>query len=171
VRAVVVLSPSLDYLSGEDLALLRGFLAQGGKVVTSPGVGASLVDVTGASPELRCQGLVEQWGTLYVAQQGLAVLFEDVRHEVLAPFWQEVLGLASIQPGYHIVTERYAFHYHIGPGPAAVQGVLPFVGYGYRYDAQAQPVERLYGLYLGVTLARREFVFLERDRWAWPWRV
>ena len=68
-----------EYLFAGDLALLRDFLGSGGKVVTSPGVAAALADATGAPPELRYDGLVEQRGNLYVAQQGIAVLFEETR--------------------------------------------------------------------------------------------
>ncbi|NIP93151.1 MAG: hypothetical protein GWO24_06720, partial [Akkermansiaceae bacterium] len=53
-------------------------------------------------------------GNLYLAQKGIAVLFEDARHETLTGFWREVLGLEDTQPGYRIATGEYAFHYHIG---------------------------------------------------------
>ncbi len=171
VRTVVALSPSVEHFSAGDLAALRGFLAQGGRVVTSPGVGAALADAVDAEPELVYGGLVEQRGNLYLAQKGIAVLFEDARHEVLAPFWREVLGLERPQPGYRIVTDRYAFHYHLGPEPAAVTLSLPFAAHGHRYDAEARPAQRLYGSRLAVTLKRREYVLLARDRRAWPWIV
>ena len=38
---------------------------------------------------------------------------------MLTPFWREVLGLEAAQPGYRIVTDRYAFHYHLGPEPVS----------------------------------------------------
>ncbi|MEJ2212188.1 MAG: hypothetical protein P8129_24630, partial [Anaerolineae bacterium] len=83
-------------------------------------------------------------------------------------FWREVLGVKDVQPGYHIVTSDYALHYHLGPA-APVWLSLPFVAYGYRYDEEARPVERLYGSEMEVTLGRREYLFLRRDRHAWPW--
>lgn len=162
VRAIVALSPSPDHLSDGDLALLRRFLARGGQVITSPGVGAVLADAVQAEAEPLYGGLVERRGTLYLAQQGIVVLFEDARHEMLAPFWREVLGLDILQPGYRLVTDRYAFYYHLGPRPVTVSLHLPFAAYGYRYDGQARPVERLHGRDLHLTLGRREYLFVER---------
>ncbi len=164
VQVVVALSPSPAYLSEKDLALLREFLGRGGKVVTSPGVGAVLTGAVKARGEILYGGLVQRQGTLYLAQKGIAVLFEDARHEILAPFWREVLDLDRPQPGYRLVTDRYAFYYHLGPQPVAVSLHLPFKAGGYRYDEQAQPVERLYGRDLQVILGRREYFFVERWR-------
>lgn len=168
VQTIVALSPSAGDFSPGDLATLRGFLEGGGKVVTSPGVGAVLADAVSATPELLYDGLVERRHILYVAQKGIAVLFEDQRHETLSGFWQEVLGLAAPQPGYRVVTDRFALHYHLGPDPATVTLSLPFMACGYRYDDQGRPVERLYGSHLVVTLGRREYLFLQRDWWPWP---
>ncbi len=165
VRAVVVLSPGAEYLSAGDVDALRGFLKQGGRVVASPGVAAALAEAVDAEPELVYGGLVERRGNLHIAQKGVAVLFEDARHETLAPFWREVLGLAAPQPGYRIVTDRYALHYHLGPEPAAVRWRLPFFAWGCRYDAQARPVQWLLGARLSATLDRRQFVLLRR---LWP---
>ncbi len=162
VRAIVVLAPSIDYLSVSDLNLLEGFLAHGGKMVTSPGVGMALVGAVPAEPRLVYEGLVERRGPLYLAQKGIAVLFEDKRHDLLSPFWQEVLGLPLPQAGYRILTDRFVFHYHLGPEPAALSLALPFEAAGYRYDDQARAVERLRGSNLTVTLHRREYLFLQR---------
>lgn len=168
-RVVVALSPSAADFSEGDLAVLREFLAQGGKVVTSPGVAAALADAVDARPEPGYDGLVERRGDLYAAQQGIAVLFEDARHKVLTPFWQEVLGLGATQPGYRIVTDRYALLYHIGADPVTVQGALPFEALGWRCDDQAHPVAWLHGKNMVVTLGRREFVLVERTWPFWPW--
>jgi hypothetical protein len=166
VRAIVALSPSADYLSRHDLALLGEYLARGGKVVTSPGVG-EVLDSSPAVPDR--DGLVERRGNLYLAQQGIAILFEDRRHEALSGFWQEVLGLDSPQPGYRIVTDRYVFHYHIGPESAAVNWRLPYVAIGRRYDHRVLPAGGVHGSELAITLGRREFVLLQRIFALWPW--
>jgi hypothetical protein len=171
VRAVVVLSPALDHLSAADLASLRGFLRRGGKVVTSPQVGAALGKAAGAAPELAFEGLVIQRGNLYLAQKGIAVLFEDKRYGVLAPFWQDLLDLNAPQPGYRVIAAPFAFHYHIGPEPVALRLEFPVRVRGFRYDDEAQPAERLYGAGLTLTLERREYVFLQRLRRSYPRRV
>jgi hypothetical protein len=179
VRAVVVLSPDVGYLSGGDLAALEAFLRAGGKVVASPAVGAALEAAAGGRPEPAYGGLVARHGGLYVARKGVAVLFEDRRHEVLADFWQEVLGprpgapesADAFPPGYRIVTDSYVFYYQIGPEPVTVDLVLPYEAFGYRYDEQARPVEWLHGSRLKVTLGRREFLFLRRDAWPRPYLV
>jgi len=179
LQAVVVLSPEVDYLSAGDLAALKSFLRAGGKVVASPEVGTALEAAAGGQPEPAYDGLLVRQGGLYVAQQGVAVLFEDQRHEVLADFWQEVLGPRpgapdasdGFPPGYRIVTDAYVFYYQIGPDPVTVDLVLPYEAYGYRYDDQARPVERLHGSRLTVTLGRREFLFLRRDTWSQPYVI
>jgi hypothetical protein len=156
VRAIVILSPAAADLADGDLPRLRQFMARDGKVVASPGVGQALATTTGAAPESTYGDLVTQGGNLYVAQKGVAVLFEDKRHDQLSGFWQQVLALDTPQSGYQIVTGRVAFYYNPGPAPAAVQIDLPFEAYGYRYDDQGRPVQRLYGARLTVTLERRE---------------
>jgi hypothetical protein len=169
VRTVVVLSPSAEYISGRDMVLLSRFLAEGGRVVTSPETGASLSGAIHAAPEPVYGGLVVRQGNLYLAQQGIAVLFEDRRHDVLAGFWQEVLGLAAPQPGYRIVTGRYAFYYHLGPEPVMVSWDLPFEATGLHYDDQARPAGWIHGSTLTVTLGRREYLLLQRVALFWPW--
>jgi hypothetical protein len=169
VRAIVALSPSADHLSRGDLASLDEYLARGGKVVTSPDVGAALETAVPSASVLAYDGLVEQRGNLYLAQKGIAVLFEDQRHEVLSDFWQEILGLDAPQPGYRILTGRYVFHYHIGPEPATVDWRLPFLALGRRYDPQALPEGWTFGPKLSTTLGRREFVLLQRIFAFWPW--
>jgi hypothetical protein len=168
VRAIVALSPGASYLTGDDLAILRGFLGRGGNVVTSPGVAAALAPATATAPQQVFDGLVAQWGTLYAAQKGIAVLFEDQRHEVLSGFWQEVLGLDASQPGYRIVTDQVVFHYHVGAEPVAVRWDLPFEAAGSRYDDQARPVEWVHDAHLAATLGRREYVLLMRIPWFRP---
>jgi hypothetical protein len=169
VRAIVVLSPTVEHLASDDLAVLDGYLAEGGKVVTSPAVGAVLAEAPASELDILYDGLVERRGRLYIAQKGIAVLFEDRRHEVLAPFWRELLGLTSPQPGYRIATERRSLLYHIGPDPARLQLTLPYEAYGARYDANAQVVEHLRGWRLTTTLGRREYVLLVRGPRSQPW--
>jgi hypothetical protein len=168
VRAIVALSPEATHLTGDDLVALRAFLGRGGNVVTSPGVAAALAPATAAAPQQAFGGLVEQWGTLYAAQKGIAVLFEDQRHEVLSGFWQEVLGLDASQPGYRIVTDQVVFHYHVGAEPVAVRWDLPFEAAGLRYDDQARPVAWFHDAHLATTLGRREYVLLLRVPWFRP---
>ena len=141
-------------------------------MLTSPGVGAvlrrAILDVPRENRhrtyQLLYNDLVKKDGNLYIAQKGIAVLFEDKRYELLIPFWQEVLGLVAPQPGYRVLTEEHGFHYHLGPEPAMVRFLLPFEAIGYRYDDQARPVEILRGSVLTVRLDRREFVLLSRMR-------
>jgi hypothetical protein len=165
VRAIVALSPSPAYFTTGDLDRLRQFLDSGGKVVTSPQVGAALGDAVREPPELVYDGLVEQRGNLYLAQKGIAVLFEDDRHGTLSSFWREVLGLEEPQPGYRIATDDYLFHYHIGAEPANVDWALPFEAAGYRYDDDARPTGWIHSTVLSTVLGRREYVFLQR---IWP---
>jgi len=168
VRAIVALSPSAEHFAAGDLDRLRRFLERGGKVVTSPEVGAELEDAVPAPPELAYDGLVEQRGDLYAAQKGIAVVFEDARHETLSGFWREVLGLEEPQPGYRIVTGEHIFHYQIGAEPVAVDWLLPFEAAGYRHDEDARPAGWVHGSILSAVLGRREYVLLQRIWPFWP---
>jgi len=164
IRAIIVLAPSAADLSAADLEALRGFLAQGGLVVASPGVGSGL-STAGASvaePVPGAEGLIERRGNLFVALQGVATLFEDKHGEALLGFWQEALGLDSLQPGYQVGGVEAVWHYHLGREPIRVEMELPFEAMGYRYDGEGRAVERLAGDHLRVTLGRREYVLLRR---------
>jgi len=167
VGTIVALSPSTAHFAA-DLDLLRQFLVRGGKVITSPEVGATLADAVQAPPELTYDGLVEQQGNLYVAQKGIAVLFEDARHDTLSGFWREVLGLEELQAGYRIATDEVIFHYHIGAEPAPVEWRLPFEVAGYRYDNLSRSAGWIHGTILSTVLGRREYVFLQRIWPFWP---
>jgi hypothetical protein len=162
LRAIVVMAPELGFLSGEDLVLLGEALTRGTRVVASPEVGAALNGGSDAAGELVFDGLVEQQGNLYVAQKGIAVLFEDRRKDLLAPFWEDVLSLKSPQPGYRVVTGSTALAYHLGPEPAVVDLLLPYEASGFRFDDQARPTDYLQGPRLTVTLRRREFMLVHR---------
>ena len=160
VQAVVVVSPGSECLQPGDLDALRGWMAQGGKLVTSRGVAEALLEPGHDDPDRAWAGLVVRWGNLYVAQQGVPALFEDARHEELASFWQELLGLQAAQPGYRVIGPTAAIYYHRGPDPAAVSLSPPLNAAGYRYDAQARPVERLRSAAITATLGRREYLFV-----------
>lgn len=166
VRSVVVLTPSADYLAPGDLEALRQVLAAGGRVVASASVARALGSLAPVVPQLAYGDLVERRGNLYVAVQGVAMLFEAGREAELAALWREVLGLQTARPGYRIVTGSHALVYNRGPEAVPVELALPFQGYGYRYDADGRPVERFYGTGLQSTLGRREFLYLKRDPWA-----
>jgi len=162
VRSIVVLSPGPVDLATGDVDVLREFLGRGGKVVAPRQVAAQLVGPSGAEPRMVYDGLVEQRGDLYIAQKGMAVLFEDKRHAQLRGLWREVLGLKAPRPGYRVVTDHHAFYYNLGPDSVTVCEILPFEVLGYRYDDQARPVERLRGSYLCVKMGRREYAFFSR---------
>jgi len=166
VRSVVVLAPSADYLAPGDLEALRQVLAAGGRVVASADVARALGSLAPVVPQLAYGDLVERRGNLYVAVQGVAMLFEAGRDAELAALWREVLGLEKARPGYRIVTGSHALVYNRGPAAVPVELALPFQGYGYRYDEDGRPVERFYGTELESSLGRREFLYLKRDPWA-----
>ena len=160
VHAVVVMSPGSEYLRSGDLEVLRGWIAQGGRLVTSRGVAEALLEIGHGEPERTWTDLVVRWGSLYVAEQGVPALFEDDHHDLLASFWQEVLGLEAAQPGYRVIGATAAVYYHRGSEPARVSLRPPLNAVGYRYDAQAQPIERLRGTLIATTLGRREYLFV-----------
>ncbi|MFC2023591.1 hypothetical protein ACFLT5_02510 [Chloroflexota bacterium] len=162
LRAIVVLSPDPELLTQEDMVLLRGVLTAGTPVVTSPDVAAALAENAGASGEPVFDGLMEKRENLCIAQKGIAVLFEDRRHDLLGDFWGVLLGIQSPQPGYRVVTDSSALYYHLGPEPATVHLVLPYEASGFRFDDQARPVDRVRGPSLTVTLRPHEFMVLHR---------
>ncbi|HSJ55758.1 MAG TPA: hypothetical protein VLC95_01160 [Anaerolineae bacterium] len=171
VRTIVVLAPSVESIDRRDVESLRVFLERGGKVLAAAEVAQALDGGRGGNDVMMGGGLVERRGSLYAAQQGVGVLFEASRRAALNDFWREALGIENIQPGYRVETGGYAFHYQIGAAPALVDVDLAHSACGYRYDANAMPVERLCGAHLEVPLNRREYILLKHDPRAWPWPV
>ncbi|RPI49467.1 MAG: hypothetical protein EHM56_12325, partial [Chloroflexi bacterium] len=90
LRGVVVLTPSAAYLAEGDLAALRRALVAGGRVVASPDVARALGSPAGVVPQLAYGDLAERRGNLYVAAQGVAMLFEAGREQELGTLWREV---------------------------------------------------------------------------------
>jgi hypothetical protein len=175
-KTVLVLGTTADALSAGDRMNLQAFLARGGKVVASPELGAALAGGTfppsaaEASQAGRptSQELIVQRGNLFIAQLGLAELLGDRWRSLVAPLWQQLLGVEPIDPVYRILTDEVAFYYRLGPEPVTWQLRFPFDGEGYRYDAQGRPVEWVQGPYEVLTLGRREYALIWRvhlGRW------
>ncbi len=162
VQAIVVLAASAQDLSAGDAAVLRTFLEQGGKVVSSPDVGQTLAATSEARADWTSQGLVARRGNLFVAQEGVAILFEEERAESLSSFWEQVLGIERSQPGLQIVTVSAVLWYNPASSPIRLEGWIHFSAYGYRYDDQGRRVQPLDRFSRGLTLGRREFILLQR---------
>jgi hypothetical protein len=171
VRAIGVLSPSAGYLSPEDVAILGDYMAAGGRVFTSAGTGQVLAAGTRSLSNRIAGGLVEQRGNLFIAQPETALLFEQGNRHALSGFWQEVLGLRELQPGYRIVTGEYSLLYHLGPGDAILRTGRPYRMVGHRFDEHGLPVARIRGPNAQVELGRREYALLKRVWWPRTRRV
>lgn len=169
VRAIVVLSPTVEYLAAQDIAALRTYVAGGGHVVCSPEVGGFLAGEPWAPSGESRGGLVESHGDIYVAQEGMDVLFEQARADTLTGFWQEVLGVHEVWPGFRVVTETLGLYYHIGQAPAWMRFAYPFEARGYRHDEHGRRAQAMTGALLCTELGRREFILLRRARRSQPW--
>jgi hypothetical protein len=168
VRAIVVLAPAVRYVSPEDAAILGEYLAAGGRVVASRDFGQALGAGTRSGGDPIAGGLVEQRGSLFIAPAESAVLFEENHSQDLSGFWQEVLGLNRVQPGYRIVTGEYAFLYNLGPDVTTIRSAVPYRAMGHRFDEHGHPVEWIHSPYPRATLGRREYALLQRDWWPRP---
>ena len=166
VQTIIVLAPSTEDVSPGDAEALRSFLRHGGRVVTSPNVGSALAGAIDAEAAQAFGELAERHGGLYVAQKGIAVLFEDARHDVLSAFWEQLLGIERIQPGYRILSGATGLWYNPGPEPITLAKLLWIGAFGFRYDDQGRRLQPVDGLSTAVSIGRREYVLAQLPPWS-----
>jgi hypothetical protein len=112
LKTIAVLSPA-EFLSRQDADRLREWVANGGRLLGTPGV---IETVTGGSaaawndiPQAQTFGR----GQIYVSREAPATLFDTTQAEKYGGFWRELLGLQKLHQGYILRTPTHFLHYNI----------------------------------------------------------
>jgi hypothetical protein len=170
VETVLVLAPSLAYVTSEEFALLYDFYEQGGKIVAKADIAAALrarmkdpraVAVTSYLERITSS---ESKGVIYsTSPDDVESLFIDDRQGELAAFWREVLKVEKLNRGYFVQGEGHALLYNIDPSPVSFDVSIPFTYKGAKYDRHGRQVSQLSGSgTLALTLGHHEYARVYR---------
>jgi len=102
VETILVLAPSLDYVSANDLNTLYNFYLQGGKVVAKTQIAEALKarmanpQLTAITPYLTKITSSASDGSIYSTAQDVETIFSDAYQGALASLWKEVLGIEKL---------------------------------------------------------------------------
>ncbi|MFQ5874401.1 MAG: hypothetical protein ACE5JL_11450 [Dehalococcoidia bacterium] len=162
IETILVLAPSLDYVSANELDTLYNFYLQGGKVVANTQIAEALKarmanpQLTAMTPYLTKIASPASDGSVYSTAQDVETIFSDAYQGALASFWEEVLGIEKLNGGYFVQGEQDALLYTIAPAYFDVD--IPFPYEGARYDRSGRSIQGLSGSgSLNLTLHKREY--------------
>jgi hypothetical protein len=172
METVLVLAPSLAYVTSEELALLYDFYTQGGEVVAKADIAnvlkAQMKDprsVAMTSYLTKITSAVSD-GAIYSTSLGdVESLFMDDYQGELAAFWRDVLKIKKLNRGYFVQGEGHALLYSIDPSPVSFDVDIPFTYEGLKCDRSGRQVSELSGSgTLTLTLGHHEYarVYLVR---------
>jgi hypothetical protein len=169
METILVLAPSLAYVSPEELGLLYDFYRQGGNIVAKEDIADDLekqmkdpqtTDVT--SFLTRITSAVSD-GAVYSSSPDVETLFMDDRQGELAAFWRDVLKIEKLNRGYFVEGDGRALLYSIDPSPVSFDVDTPFIYEGARYDRHGRYVSSLSGSgALAVTIGHHEYARIYR---------
>ena len=169
METVLVLAPSLAYVSSEELALLYDFYEQGGEVVARADIAEALkaqmkdprsVAVTSYLERITSS---ESKGAIYSTSFDVESLFVDDRQGELAGFWKDVLGIEKLNRGYFVQGDGHTLLYSIDPNPVTFDVDIPFAYEGAKYDRHGRQVSELSGSdALVVALGHHEYARVYR---------
>ncbi len=169
METVLVLAPSLAYVSSEELAILYDFYRQGGDIVATEDIAEDLerqmkdpqtTDVT--SYLTRITSVVSD-GAIYSSSPDVETLFMDDYQGELADFWRDVLKIEKLNRGYFVEGDGHALLYSIYPSPVSFDVDIPFTYGGAKYDRHGRYVSSLSGSgTLAVTLGHHEYARVYR---------
>jgi hypothetical protein len=172
VETVLVLAPSLAYVTSEELALLYDFYRQGGEVVAKADI-ANVLKAQMKDPRLvamtsyltKITSAVSD-GAVYSTSLGdVESLFMDDYQGELAAFWKDVLKIGKLNRGYFVQGEGHALLYSIDPSLVSFNVDIPFAYQGLKCDRSGLQVGELSGSgTLALTLGHHEYarVYLVR---------
>jgi len=171
VETVLVLAPSLAYVTSEELAVLYDFYTQGGEIVAKADIAnvlkAQMKDpraVAMTSYLTKITSAVSD-GAVYSTSEGVESLFMDDRQGELATFWKDVLKIGKLNRGYFVQGDGHALLYSIDSSPVSFNVDIPFTYEGAKYDRHGRYVSGLSGSgTLALTLGHHEYarVYLVR---------
>jgi hypothetical protein len=171
IETVLVLAPSLAYVTPEELAVLYDFYEQGGEVVAKADIAealkAQMKDPHSAAMTSYLTKITSSVsdGAVYSTSSNVESLFMDDRQGELAAFWKDVLKIGKLNRGYFVEGDGHALLYSIDPSPVSFDVDIPFTYEGAKYDRHGCQVSGLSGFdTLAVTLGHHEYarVYLVR---------
>ncbi|MCK4451215.1 MAG: hypothetical protein KAX26_11540, partial [Anaerolineae bacterium] len=146
METVLVLAPSLAYVSSEELATLYDFYRQGGDIVAKEDIAEDLEkqmkdphSTAITSYLTRITSEVSD-GAVYSTSPDVETLFMDDRQGELAAFWREVLKIGKLNRGYFVQGDGHALLYSIAPSPVSFDVDIPFTYEGAKYDRHGRYV-------------------------------
>jgi hypothetical protein len=171
METVLVLAPSLAYVTPEELAILYDFYTQGGEVVAKADI-ANALKAQMKEPHSTAMTLyltkitsAVSDGAVYSTSAGVESLFMDDRQGELASFWRDVLKIGKLNRGYFVQGDGHALLYSIDLSPVSFDVDIPFTYEGSKYDRHGRYVSGLSGSgTLALTLGHHEYarVYLVR---------
>lgn len=169
METVLVLAPSLAYVSSEELALLYDFYRQGGEIVAKGDIAETLKKQmkdphsTAMTSYLNKITSVGSDGAVYSTSLDVETLFMDDFQGELASFWKDVLRIEKLNRGYFVEGDGHALLYSIDPNPIPFNVDIPFTYEGAKYDRSGRFVSDLSGSdTLAVTLGHHEYARVHR---------
>ncbi len=164
METILVLAPSLAYVSSDELDLLYDFYRRGGEIVAQEDIAETLkkqmkdpqtTDVTSYLTRITS---VASDGAVYSSSLDVETLFMDDFQGELAGFWRDVLKVGKLNRGYFVQGDGNALLYSIDPSPVAFDVDIPFTYEGAKYDRHGRQVSELSGSgTLAVTLGHHEY--------------
>lgn len=166
---VLVLAPSLAYVTSEELAVLYDFYKQGGEVVAKEDIAEALEkqmkdprSIAITSYLTKITSAVSD-GAVYSSSLDVETLFMDDRQGELADFWKDVLKIGKLNQGYFVQGDGHALLYSIDPSPVSFNVDIPFTYEGWKYNRSGQQVSELSGSgTLTLTLGHHEYARIYR---------
>jgi len=164
METVLVLAPSLAYVTPEELAVLYDFYSQGGEVVAKADIAEALEkqmkdphSIAMTSYLTKITSSVSD-GAVYSTSLDVETLFMDDYQGELAAFWKDVLKIGKLNRGYFVRGEGHALLYSIDPSPVSFDVDIPFTYEGSKYDRSGRYVSGLSGSdTLALTLGHHEY--------------
>jgi hypothetical protein len=169
METVLVLAPSMAYVSSEELALLYDFYEQGGEIVAKADIAEALKSQMKDPRSVAVTSYLERItssdskGAVYSTSPDVETLFMDDYRGELADFWKDVLRIGKLNRGYFVQGDGHALLYSIDPNPVTFDVDIPFTYGGARYDRSGRYVSGLSGSgTLAVTLGHHEYARVYR---------
>ena len=169
IGTVLVLAPSLTYVSSDELNILYDFYRQGGEIVAKADI-ANVLKAQMKDPRsvamtsyLTKITSVAGDGAVYSTSRDVETLFMDDYQGELAAFWKDVLKIEKLNRGYFVQGDGHAVLYSIDPNSVSFNVDIPFTYEGAKYDRHGRYVSGLSGSgTLAVTLGHHEYARVYR---------
>jgi PKD repeat protein len=169
METVLVLAPSLAYVTSDELDLLYDFYRQGREIVAKEDIAEALKkqmkdpSSTAMTSYLTKITSAVSDGAVYSTSLDVETLFMDDYQGELAAFWRDVLRIEKLNRGYFVEGDGHALLYSIDPSPVSFDVDIPFTYEGARYNRSGRYVSGLSGSgTLAITIGHHEYARVYR---------